>query len=84
MYKNGRRKSSKWPPFKIATIIRIFKHLIIIVLISFDLKAILNSISGVKYHFAVRFQLGLVYNKVKVKQILFNSLNYTSLSSLFH
>ena len=61
-----------------------FKHLLIIVLISFELRVILNKIFGVKYHFLVRFPEGHVYNKVKDKQILLNSLNCTSPGSLFH
>ena len=44
-----------------------FKHLMIIVLISLDLRVILNSISGVKCHFIARFPIGHVYNKVKEK-----------------
>ena len=42
----------------------VFQHLVAFVLISADLRAILNSISGVKYHFVVRFLIGHVYNKV--------------------
>ena len=56
----------------------------IVVLISLDLRVILIKLSGVKYHFVVRFLIGHVYDKVKDKQILLNSLNYTSLGSLFH
>ena len=59
-----------------------FKHILIIVLILFELRVILNKIFGAKYHFLVSFPEGHVYNKVK--QILLNSLNYTSLGSLFH
>ena len=55
-----------------------------IVLILSDLKAILDNISGVKYHFVVCFLIGHVYNKVKYKQILLNALKYTSLDSLFY
>ena len=61
-----------------------FKHPLIIVLISFELRVILNKIFGVKYHFLVGFPEGHVYNKFKDRQILLNSLNYTSLGSLFH
>ena len=46
----------------------------IIVLISLDLRVILNKISGVKCNFVVRFPLGHVYNKVKDKHILLNSI----------
>ena len=45
---------------------------------------ILNNISNIKYHFVVRFSIGYVYNKSNAKQILLNSLNFISLSSLFH
>ena len=34
----------------------------------------LNNISGLRYYFIVRFSIGLVYNKVKGKHILLNSL----------
>ena len=57
-----------------------FKHLMIIVVISLDRNVILNNISGVK----VRFPICHVYNKVKYKQRLLNSLNYTSLGNLFY
>ena len=57
----------------------------IIVLISTDLRAILTkTISGIKYHCVVRFPIGYVYNKGKKKQLLLNSLKYTSLGSLLH
>ena len=51
----------------------------LIVMISLDVRVILNSISGVKYNFVVRSPIGHVYNKVKDKQILLNLINYTSL-----
>ena len=53
-----------------------FKHLMIIVVIPLDLGVIHNNISGVKYHFVVIFLICHVYNKVKDKQILLNSLNH--------
>ena len=49
-----------------------------------DIRLILNTISGVKYHFVVRFSICHVYNKVEDEQILLNILNYTSMESLFH
>ena len=49
-----------------------------------DFKVILNNIYEVKYHFVIRFSICNVQNKVEDKQILLNSLNYTSLESLFH
>ena len=49
-----------------------------------DLKVILNNISEVKYHFVARFSICNEKNKVEYKQIVLNSLNYTSLESLFH
>ena len=58
-----------------------FKHLMIIILISLDFRVILRSISGVKYHFDVRFSIDYVFNKVNDKQLLLGSLNYTSLSN---
>ena len=60
------------------------KHFMIVVLISLDLRVIHIKISGVIYHFVVRFPIGHVYDEVKDKHILLNSLNYTSLGSLFH
>ena len=42
-----------------------FRHLLIIVVISLHIRVTLNSISGVKYYFDVRFPIGHVYNKVK-------------------
>ena len=56
----------------------------IIVLILPTLETLLNNISEVKYHFVVRFSICNVLNKVEDKQILLNSINYTSLESLFH
>ena len=50
----------------------------VIVLVSFDLRVIRN-IFGVKYHFAVRFPICHVYNKLKDKQILL----YSSLGMFF-
>ena len=49
-----------------------------------SLRVILNNISEIKYHFVVRISICNVYNKVEDKQIVLNSLNYTSLESLFH
>ena len=53
----------------------------ITVLISLDLRVILNSMSGVKYHFVARFVIGKVYNKVKDNLILLKSTKLTSLGS---
>ena len=47
-----------------------------------NFRVILN-ISEVKYHFVVRFSICNVLNKVEDKQILLNSLNYTSLEIYF-
>ena len=60
----------------------------IIVSISPDLIATLNSISDVKYHFIDRFPMGHVYNKVKDKQTLFDRFrlvinNHTVMSFSF-
>ena len=55
----------------------------IIVWISTDFRAILtNTISGIKYRCVARFPIDHVHNKDKTKQILLNSLKYTSLGSL--
>ena len=56
----------------------------IIVLISLDSRVVLNNIFGVNYNFVVRFPIGHVYNEVEGKQLLLNSLSFTSLGSLFH
>ena len=40
-----------------------FTHLKIIVLISCDLRVILNNFSAVKYNFVVRFSIGHIYKK---------------------
>ena len=42
-----------------------------------DLIVVLNSLSGVKYHFC-SFSMGHLYNIVKVKQILLSFQNFTS------
>ena len=47
----------------------VFKHIMIIVLISLDLRALLN-IFGVNYPFAVRFPIGHLNNKVKDKEYI--------------
>ena len=60
-----------------------FKHLMIIILISLDLRAILNNISAIKYYFVFGFPIGHDDKKVKDKQILLNSLKCTSLESYF-
>ena len=55
----------------------------IIVFGNTDLRIIANNISGVKYHFVVRFSICNICNKVEDRQILLNILNYISLESLF-
>ena len=53
---------------------QLFKHLMIVVLIPLHLRVILTNVSGVKNHFDVQFPIGHVYDKVKDKHILLNSL----------
>ena len=61
-----------------------FRHHLIIVVISLHIRVILNNISGVNYHVGIQFPICHVYSQVIRKQILLNSLNYTSLGSFFH
>ena len=58
-----------------------FKH--ILIFISPHLRVILNSIFGVKY-LVVSFPKGHEYTKDQDKQVLLNSLKYTSLGCLIH
>ena len=54
------------------------KHIVIIVLISLDVREILNNISGVKYHFVVRFPIGpKVFRNLLAGLLLFCTVKYS-------